>query len=85
METLQRPLILTTVYLLVYAAVSQVTTDVGWRLTLMLFSLSPLPVLWLVWRVLRDDYAAPHTFDERFYADGPFRTGAVPVKDREES
>jgi hypothetical protein len=37
-----------------------------------LFGISPLLVIWLVYRVLRNGEASAYTFSERFYEDERF-------------
>jgi hypothetical protein len=71
MEKIKLPIIVTTVYLAIYAATAQMESAI--RLTILLFSLSPLPVIWMVWRVLRDGVPSKYTFTERFYEDYPYQ------------
>ena len=61
------PIYLTTLYLIVYVFACEFDSTV--RLAIMLFSLSPLPVIWMVYRVLRDGTPSKHNFTERFYED----------------
>ncbi|MCH8546160.1 MAG: hypothetical protein LAT54_05460 [Cryomorphaceae bacterium] len=67
MEKIKLPIILTTIYLFLFVVIS--TFDALLALTFLLVSLSPIPIIWMVYRVLRDGTPSPHTFEERFYED----------------
>ena len=67
MKNIKIPVFVTTLYLFVYAIISQVPET--YRLTLLLFSISPLPVLWMVYRVLRFGKPSDKTFSDFFYED----------------
>jgi hypothetical protein len=67
MEKIKLPIIIATIYLAIYVVTASYDTTT--RLTIFLFSLSPLPVIWMVWRVLHDGTPSPYTFEERFYED----------------
>ncbi|MCH8554236.1 MAG: hypothetical protein LAT76_03700 [Schleiferiaceae bacterium] len=67
MEKIKLPIILATVYLFIYMITATIPGQERW--VVFLFSLSPLPVIWMVWRVLREGIASPFTFEERFYED----------------
>jgi len=77
MEKIKWPILLATGYLLLYTATAQLEAAIQW--TILLFSLSPLPVIWMVWRVLRDGTPSNFTFKERFYED--YHYERVPVKE----
>lgn len=77
MEKIKWPILLATVYLVVYTATAQLDAAIRW--TILLFSLSPIPVIWMVWRVLRDGTPSNFTFTERFYED--YHYERVPVKE----
>jgi hypothetical protein len=77
MEKIKAPILIATIYLFVYAITAQFETNI--QLTIMLFSLSPLPVIWMVWRVLRDGTPSQFTFQERFYEDYDY----TPVAEQE--
>jgi hypothetical protein len=70
MKSIAAPLAISTLYLVVFTVISSLEADWSLRWTLMLFSLSPLPVLWLVWRVLRDHWNPP-SGPTTFYLDRP--------------
>lgn len=38
-------------------------------LALLLVSLSPVVIIWLIYRTLTDNYNTPNTFKDRFYED----------------
>ncbi len=67
MEKIKAPILLTTLYVFIYLLVCEL--DESLRLAIMLFSLSPLPVIWMVYRVLRDGTPSQFTFKERFYEE----------------
>ncbi|MDR9374588.1 MAG: hypothetical protein RI565_06945 [Schleiferiaceae bacterium] len=47
---------------------------IGWYATaLFLFSVSPLVVLYVVYKVLRDPQEVTQTFDQHFYQDHPYQ------------
>jgi hypothetical protein len=67
MEKIKTPILLTTLYVFIYLMVCELDTTARWAI--MLFSLSPLPVIWMVYRVLRDGTPSEYTFKEKFYDD----------------
>jgi hypothetical protein len=70
MKSLSLPLAFSTIYLVIFTLVAGLEVDWSIRVALMMFSLSPLPVLWLVWRVLRDAWSPPEG-PPTFYLDRP--------------
>lgn len=56
-----------TIYLVVYLLALNLTGMSD--LTFILFSFSPLPVILMVYKILKDDYKESKTFDSHFYAD----------------
>ncbi|MDX5405101.1 MAG: hypothetical protein LPK46_03145 [Bacteroidota bacterium] len=73
MEKVKLPVFVASFYLLIYAFLAQIPFDWSIRLALMMFSLSPLPVIWMVIRVLRDGVESDRTFHEHFYDDVDIR------------
>jgi hypothetical protein len=74
MEKVKLPIIIATIYLVVFVFISMF--DRAMAVTMLLMSLSPLPIIWMVYRVLRDGTPSPFTFRERFYEDYEYtRTG----------
>ena len=63
------PVYLVTSFLILYVAAIQVNLNTG--LILFLFSISPLPILWMVYRVLTADVKVNSTFDDKWYEDQP--------------
>lgn len=56
-----------TIYLVVYLLALNLTGMSD--LTFILFSLSPFPVILMVYKILKDDYKETKTFESHFYAD----------------
>lgn len=67
MDKIKTPILLTTLYVFIYLMVCELDTTARWAI--MLFSLSPLPVLWMVYRVLKDGQPSKFSFKEKFYDD----------------
>jgi hypothetical protein len=61
------PVFVTTGFLIIYLTV--LFTNLHTGLILFLFSVSPIPMLWMVYKVLTADADSKHTFDERWYED----------------
>jgi hypothetical protein len=74
MEKIKAPILLTSLYVFIYLLACEL--DESLRLAIMLFSLSPLPVIWMVYRVLRDGTPSQFTFKERFYNDYKYTRAA---------
>lgn len=66
------PVYAVTAFLIVYVTAAQVSLHVA--IVLFMFSLSPIPVLWMVYRVLKAEVDVETTFEERWYED--LETGA---------
>lgn len=58
---------LTTIYLVLFVAL--VTSGFGLQIAMLMFSLSPILIVWMVIRVLKDDFKSKKTFSEYFYED----------------
>lgn len=69
MKSVGTAIIVSFVYLLIYVLLAQLPFDWSTRLVMFMFSLSPIPVLWLVWRILKDPYEYKGSFDVQFYRD----------------
>lgn len=65
------PVITVTGYLLVYITAIQIELNIS--LILFMFAVSPVLLLWMVYRVLTAEVQVPHTFDEKWYSDGEIR------------
>lgn len=71
MEKIKKPIALTTIYLFVYAFTCHFSSTT--QIAILLFSLSPLPIIWMVLRVLKDGEASKLEFTERFYEDEDYK------------
>lgn len=83
MKRIIAPLFITTLYLIIYVVSAELDTTT--RFTLFLFSLSPVPVIWMVYKVLRDGQPSPYTFSERFYEDYAYAGNPVVEESAEEN
>lgn len=61
------PVIVTTSYLMVY--IVAIVLELHTALILMMFSISPVLILWMVFRVLTANTDSSYTFDDRWYED----------------
>jgi hypothetical protein len=61
------PVYLVTAFLLVYVTAIQASLNTG--LILFMFSISPLPIIWMVYKVLTADVVVESTFEEKWYED----------------
>nr|MBI1230156.1 hypothetical protein [Cytophagales bacterium] len=61
------PVLAATGFLVVY--MTSIFVDLNTGIILFLFSISPIVVLWMVYRVLTADVDSKHTFEERWYED----------------
>ncbi|PKQ67219.1 hypothetical protein [Raineya orbicola] len=66
MQKIRLPLLLSTLYVLVYATTPYWTPEC---ITATMYFLSPLVVLYLVWVVLKKGEPSQFTFEEAFYED----------------
>lgn len=67
MKKIKWPLLLVTAFAVFY----QFTPYLGFsdQVILSLFMISPIPVLWMVYKILKDGVPSGRTFDEYFYDD----------------
>lgn len=61
------PVFATTGFLIIYLTV--LFLNLNTALILFLFSVSPIPMIWMVYRVLTADADSRFTFEERWYED----------------
>lgn len=61
------PVFTVTGYLLVY--IVSIGLELHIRLILFMFSISPVLILWMVYRVLKAHVLVDHTFEEKWYED----------------
>lgn len=62
------PVLIVTGYLLVYTTAIQLNLYLP--LLLVMFSISPLLIFWMVFKVLTAEVHVEQTFDEKWYEDG---------------
>lgn len=67
------PVVLVTAYLIIYVTAIQV--QISTAVILFMFSISPILLLWMVYKVLTADVKVKHTFEEKFYCDVPEMRG----------
>ena len=61
------PVFTVTGYLLIY--IVSIGLELHIRLILFMFSISPVLILWMVYRVLKAKVLVSHTFEEKWYED----------------
>ena len=61
------PITIASLYLLLYVIL--LCSGFGLRYALLMFSLSPLIIIWMVVRILKSPATSSKTFDEYFYED----------------
>ncbi len=77
MKKIKWPVILVTTYAFLY----QFTPYAGFsdQVVILLFIISPIPVLWMAYKILKNGIPSQRTFDEYFYEDTDYRrNGAMP-------
>ncbi|WP_163381180.1 hypothetical protein [Cyclobacterium sp. SYSU L10401] len=67
MENPLVPISLVTGFLLIY--VVAVAVNLNTALILLMFSISPVLMIWMVIKVLKAAFESAHTFDEKWYED----------------
>ena len=68
------PVMIVTGYLLVY--VTAIGLELRLNLILFMFSISPILILWMVYKVLTADVQVDNTFEDKWYEDGEERKQA---------
>ncbi len=71
MEKLQVPITTVTLFVIFYNALPWLGASD--TLILVLFALSPFPVIWMAIRILKDGKPTDKNWDEHFYEDHPYR------------
>jgi len=61
------PVYLVTSFLILY--VTAIQANLNTALILFMFSISPFPVIWMVYKVLTADVKVDSTFEEKWYED----------------
>ena len=65
------PVGLVTIFLVVYVLIA--ASGISYFLTALLFTISPILVIWMVFRVLKSPYNSRKTFNDHFYEDHSYR------------
>lgn len=68
MEIIKGPILLATLYLVVYGFSPYVNIP---AFTSLLFVLSPIPVFWMVYKILKDGVESEKRWDEGHFYDQP--------------
>lgn len=63
------PVYLVTSFLVVF--VTAIHTNLNTALILIMFSISPISIIWMVYRVLRSEVLVTSTFEDQWYEDFP--------------
>jgi hypothetical protein len=63
------PVYLVTSFLIVF--VTAIHANLNTALILFMFSISPLPIIWMVYKVLTANVVVESTFEEKWYDDVP--------------
>jgi uncharacterized membrane protein YqjE len=71
MNKIKFPLIATSLLLLLYHTLNFIGANSN--LIILLFVMSPLAVIWMVYRVLKDGTPCNKTWDDSFYEDHSYR------------
>gem|GEM_PF-991783 len=71
MKSAYFPVGLVTIFLVVYVVIA--ASGLSYFLTAMLFTISPILVIWMVFRVLKSPYNSHKTFNDHFYEDHSYR------------
>jgi hypothetical protein len=79
MEIVRTPLLLVALGILLAGLASLFNLDL--LLTAVILTL-PFVLIWMVWRVLRDNYEVAESFDDRFYQDWDYRRSGREEKSR---
>ncbi|EKB49348.1 hypothetical protein [Cecembia lonarensis] len=61
------PVYLVTAFLIIY--VTAIQANLNTAIILFMFSVSPLPIIWMVYKVLTADVKVESTFEEKWYED----------------
>ena len=65
------PIIIVTLFMLGYNSLPFWGANMG--LIVVLFFVSPSPVIWMVYRILKDGKHSDKTWEDYFYEDHPYR------------
>jgi hypothetical protein len=75
MQKIKWPVIFVTAYAILY----QLTPYFGFseKTILTLFVIAPIPVFWMVYKILKDGIPSQRTFDEYFYEDSDYKRNKI--------
>ena len=65
------PIIVVTIFMLGYNSLPFWGANIG--LIVVLFFASPFPVIWMVYRILKDGKPSDKTWEDYFYEDHPYK------------
>lgn len=68
--------LISTIYLLIFTFLTQMGNDSLVSLIFLMFVFSPVVVVWMVMRILKDERPAQRTFDEYWYCDSDLKRTA---------
>jgi hypothetical protein len=71
MNKLRFPIIAVTLFMLIYNTLPFLGTGDNWIIAL--FIISPFPVIWMAYRILKDGTPSGKTWDDHFYEDHAYR------------
>ena len=71
MNKIRFPIITVSLFMLIYNALPFFGASKDWIIAL--FIISPFPVIWMVYRILKDGSPSGKTWDEYFYEDHAYR------------
>lgn len=61
------PVYLVTSFLIIY--VTSIHANLNMGIIMFMFAISPLPIIWMVYRVLKAEVEVNSTFEEKWYED----------------
>ncbi len=79
MEKLKAPIYFSTLFLVIYVIMTRIESTAS--ISMVMFGLSPLVVLWLAYKILKDGTPSGNTFNRKFYDDHDYER--VQVKELE--
>ena len=71
MKKIRFPIISVTLFMLIYNALPFLGASPDWVIAL--FIISPFPVIWMIYRILKDGTPSNKTWDDYFYEDHAYR------------
>ncbi|MEO6733115.1 MAG: hypothetical protein ABIN01_17960 [Ferruginibacter sp.] len=71
MQKIKWPIIIVSTYMLVYQFSYYIGLPIG--IVVLLFVVSPLAVIWMVYKILKDGTPSKRSFHEYFYEDSNYK------------